>query len=120
MQEEEKLVSQFTYFENFGKNHQPIHSFYRFKIYEVGSSIGININENIFCKHYQIQGEDLKVIVRFSFKDQIWHVNHYRSKRSDAELARIVVLYWTKFWKENLRPEKFGVNECMVKIQGEI
>jgi hypothetical protein len=91
---------------------KPIHSFYRFSIYEVNDGLDLSPRQRRNRLHYQIEGSDVRVVVRFylNLKNE-FHVKYYRNKTTDPELAEYCVKYWIK----NLQEEKIVGNKRSVK-----
>jgi len=94
-----------------GKKLQPIHSFYRFKVFQVHDVVNISTEQRKYRLHYQIEGTDLKVVIRFYLNSQNEiFVKYYRTKGSDAELCNYLVEYWIQY----LRAEKKFGNKILV------
>jgi hypothetical protein len=94
-----------------GKKLQPIHTFYRFRVYKLHDG-NLSPEGMKYRFHYQIEGKNLKVVVKLylNSKDEIF-VKYFRLKGTDAELAQ----YCVEYWLQHLQAEnKFG-NKVLVK-----
>jgi hypothetical protein len=80
---------------------KPIHSFYRFKVYQVHDYLPIPWEEKKKRLLYQIEGNDLKVVVKFFLNDkkEIQRARWFRLKGSDSELSYYSVMYWIDYLK---------------------
>ena len=83
------------------KRLKPVHTFYRFKVYLVNDGIDILPEEKSKRLHFQIEGDDVKVVVRFylNVDKEIYLAKYFRLQNTDEELSFYAVMYWITFLK---------------------
>ncbi|HKR05272.1 MAG TPA: hypothetical protein VJY62_11625 [Bacteroidia bacterium] len=83
------------------EKHKPVHCFYRFKVYQVQDYLPIALEERKKRLLYQIEGNDLKVVVRLFLNDrkEIVRVRWFRLKATDSELAFYSVMHFIAYLK---------------------
>lgn len=79
----------------------PVYSFYRFKAYQVHDYLHISPEEKKKRLLYQIEGGNLKVVLRLFLNDrkEIMRVRWFRLKTTDCELAYYSVMHFISYLK---------------------